>query len=170
MSYPARAEGVGKYACRIHIDAMNKDERRLIFKKIYLLLYLKRLCVRGSWRPNRTATYWPPLLWPSALCLSCSLDAQPEARVPSFLLAFSTASCLQFLWSPTDWLPVFTELYNNSIAHWISLNGMFDCYQTEKTVVQFTDHSLLVCQSMTVAWDFTLSHIVSQARLRDFFW
>ena len=21
--------------------------------------------MRGSWRPNRTATYWPPLLWPS---------------------------------------------------------------------------------------------------------
>ena len=22
--------------------------------------------MRGSWRPNRTATHWPPLLWPSA--------------------------------------------------------------------------------------------------------
>ena len=28
--------------------------------------------MRGSWRPNRTAIYWPPLLWPSALCLSRS--------------------------------------------------------------------------------------------------
>ena len=28
--------------------------------------------MRGSWRPNRTETYWPPLLWPSALCLSRS--------------------------------------------------------------------------------------------------
>ena len=26
------------------------------FRKIYLSLYLKGLCVRGSWRPNRTAT------------------------------------------------------------------------------------------------------------------
>ena len=26
--------------------------------------------MRGIWRPNRTATSWPPLLWPSALCLS----------------------------------------------------------------------------------------------------
>ena len=26
----------------------------------------------GSWRPNRTAKYWPPLLWPSALCFSHS--------------------------------------------------------------------------------------------------
>ena len=38
--------------------------------------------MRGSWRPNRTAIYWPPLLWPSALCLSRSPDAQPEARGP----------------------------------------------------------------------------------------
>ena len=49
------------------------------FKKIYLSLYWKGskrvtqgFTVRGSWRPNRTATYWPPLLWPSALCPSCS--------------------------------------------------------------------------------------------------
>ena len=37
-----------------------------VLRKIYLSLYLKGLWVRGSWRPNRTATYWPPLLWPSA--------------------------------------------------------------------------------------------------------
>ena len=39
------------------------------------------MCVRGSWRLNRTATYWPPLLWPSALCLSRSpglLNRRPE--------------------------------------------------------------------------------------------
>ena len=28
-----------------------------VLRKIYLSLYLKGLCVRGSWRPNRTATY-----------------------------------------------------------------------------------------------------------------
>ena len=42
-----------------------------VLRKIYLSLYLKGLCVRGSWRPNRTATYWPPLWWPSVF-LSCS--------------------------------------------------------------------------------------------------
>ena len=41
--------------------------------------------MRGSWRPNITATFWPLLLWPSALC-SCSPDAQPEAQRPSSLL------------------------------------------------------------------------------------
>ena len=48
--------------------------REDFFQKMYLSLYLKGLvCVRGSWRPNRTAIYWPPLLWPSGLCLSRSL-------------------------------------------------------------------------------------------------
>ena len=39
--------------------------------------------MRGSWRPNRTATYWLPFLWPSVF-LSCSPDvAQPEAWGPT---------------------------------------------------------------------------------------
>ena len=42
----------------------NKDDTiktsDTVFRKIYLSLYLKGFCVRGSWRPNRTATYWPP--------------------------------------------------------------------------------------------------------------
>ena len=79
------------------------------------------MCVKGSWRPNRTATYWPPLIWPSALRVSRSPDAQPETRGLSFLLAFSTTSCHQLIWSPTNWLPVFTELYNSSTAYSISL-------------------------------------------------
>ena len=77
---------------------------------MYLSLYCKGskrvtqgFTVRGSWRPNRTAIYWPPLLWPSALCLSRSPDAQPEARGSAFcwVLAFSTTSCQQLLWNPT---------------------------------------------------------------------
>ena len=31
--------------------------------------------MRGSWRPNITEIFWPPLLWPSTLCLSCSPDS-----------------------------------------------------------------------------------------------
>ena len=121
------------------------------FKKIYISLYCKGLkrvtqgfTVRGSWRPNRTAIYWPPLWWPSALCLFRSPDAEPEARGPTLLafstasyhqlvgspnsiggpegpfcwvVAFPTTSCLQLVWCPTHWLPVLTELYNSSIAH-----------------------------------------------------
>ena len=35
--------------------------------------------MRGSWRSNITAIFWLLLLWSSTLCLSRSLDAQPEA-------------------------------------------------------------------------------------------
>ena len=44
------------------------------------------LRVRGSWRTNWTAIFWPPLLWPSTLCLSRpSRAAQPEAQRPTLL-------------------------------------------------------------------------------------
>ena len=46
---------------------------------------------------------------------------------------------------------------------------MFDRHQAEITVMQFTGHFLPVRQSMSVPWDFNLSHFFSQARLRDFF-
>ena len=80
----------------------NKDERRLLSKNTPLTLF-ERLCVRGSWRPNRTAIYWPPLLWPSALCLSRSpglLNQRPGGSAFCWLLAFSTASCPKLVWSP----------------------------------------------------------------------
>ena len=34
---------------------------------------------------TETAIFWPPLLWPSVLCLSRSPDAQPEAQGPTLL-------------------------------------------------------------------------------------
>ena len=46
---------------------------------------------------------------------------------------------------------------------------MFDHHQAEITVMQFRGPSLPVHQSMSVSWTFTLSHFVSQIRLRDFF-
>ena len=81
-------------ACRI----MTSDT---VLRKIYLSLYLKGSCVRGSWRPNRTAKYWPPLLWPSVF-LSRSpglLNREPGAQ-PLWMLVFSTASYLSLVWSP----------------------------------------------------------------------
>ena len=43
--------------------------------------------MRGSWRPNRTATYWPPTLMAiSVVPFSFSRAAQLEARRPSSLL------------------------------------------------------------------------------------
>ena len=59
--------------------------------------------VRGSWRPNITAIHWPPLLWPSALCLSRSpglLNRRPWGPL-CWVMAFFTASYQQLLWTPT---------------------------------------------------------------------
>ena len=56
--------------------------------------------VRGSWRPNRTAIYWPPLLWPSALCLSRSpglLNRRPRGPALCWMMAFFTESYYQLL-------------------------------------------------------------------------
>ena len=58
--------------------------------------------MRGSWRPNRTEIFWPPLLWPSTLCLSRCPDAQPEALGSTLQGAgFFTASYQHLLWTPT---------------------------------------------------------------------
>ena len=78
--------------CRLqhHNDTIIKTQEDF-FNKIYLSLYCmgsKRvtqgLYVRGSWRPNRNSNILTPLLWSSALRLSCSHDAQPEALGPTF--------------------------------------------------------------------------------------
>ena len=98
--------------------------------------------VRGSWRPNRTAIYWPQLLWSSALCLSRSpglLNRRPRGPL-CWVMAFFTASYQHLLWTPIKsgapspfglaWLSlphlaynsvsnsncnsVLTELYNSS--------------------------------------------------------
>ena len=111
--------------------------------------------MRGSWRPNRTATYWPQLLWPSAF-LSRSpglLNRGPASLGAGFLyrILFPTclipncsvgglrapaAGCWLSLphlvtnWSglQTNWLPVFTELYNSSTATflWTSQSHSFN--------------------------------------------
>ena len=166
LLYSHHHEQLYKYTCRNILNTIKTSDTVLI--KIYLSLYLKGLCVRGSWRPNRTATYWPPLLWPSPFFFPFSWAAQLKARGPSSLLGavFSAASFLHLFWSP-NWLNFLcTELYNSSTStqylpitshrnmHFYRLwNGMFDRHRAEITVMQFTGHSLPVHQFVTVPWD-----------------
>ena len=104
-----------------------------------------------------------PLLWPSAF-LSCSpglLNGRPGGPALCWVLAYST-TFFSPNWSglQTNWLPVFTELYNSStptqsLMHFRRLlNGMFDRHRAEITVMQFTGHSLPVHQFVTVPLDF----------------
>ena len=53
---------------------------------------------------TKTAKFWPPLLWPSALCLSRSpglLNRRPRGPL-YWVMAFFTASYHQLLWTPTQ--------------------------------------------------------------------
>ena len=75
--------------------------------------------MRGSWSPNRTATYWPPLLWPSVF-LSRSpglLNRGPGSQL-IWVLVFSTASYFLLVWSP-NWL--IGGLRAPSAGCWFSL-------------------------------------------------
>ena len=114
------------YTRKIITTAQERRHATQSFRKIYLSLYLNGLCVRESWGPNRTATYWPPTLMAISVSFLFSRVAQPEARRPSFLVG---ADFLYHILSPntviskTNWLPVFTKLYNSSIAHSISAHN-----------------------------------------------
>ena len=125
------------YTYRIHIDAIIKTSEDTSFRKIYLSLYLKCLCVRGSWRPNRTATYWPQLSWPSALCLSHSsglLNWRPGGplRWVLFFLLYlvSNASDLQL----TDFLSSTSYIIVQSPTQYL-WNGMFGRVEGQYTTV-----------------------------------
>ena len=120
-----------------HNDTIIKTSDTVL-RKIYLSLYLKGLCVRGSWRPNRTATYWPPTLLAITAFISRSpglLKREPwgPASLGHILIL---ASSHQLVWSPNcsigglrapfagcrhslvwspNWLTsCLTELYNSS--------------------------------------------------------
>ena len=77
----------------------NRRAKNLLTKYLPLTLLqgfekvIQGLRVRGSWRPNISAIFWPPLLWPATLCLSRSPDAQPEA-LGSTLLGAGFLYCI----------------------------------------------------------------------------
>ena len=109
--------------------------------------------MRRSWRPNRTATYWPHSIDHNRVSFPLSWAAQPRAWSPAslgagFLNRISSptrliskthsgvprapsAGCC-FLYSiifqlsdlQTNWFPVFTELYNSSTpTQYLSITG-----------------------------------------------
>ena len=129
---------------------------------------------------TETAIFWPPLLWPSTLCLSRSPDAQPEAQRPSllgggFLYCILSATSLDPNSRPLRPVVALPTTSRNTptptltgLLSWLSYiivqrplsrlldlwNRMFDRHQAEITVMQFTGHSLPVHQSMSVPWEF----------------
>ena len=149
---------------------------------MYLSLYGKGskkvvwgFTVRGSWRLNITATFWPPILWPSrcVFLVLLILNRRPGGSSAGFLYRILSATFLDpnfgLMWLSLPHL-VYNSVSNcnSKFLSWLSYiivqhplnhplhpwNGMFDRHQAEITVMQFRGHSLPVYQSMSVSWDF----------------
>ena len=87
MLYSHNHDQLYKHICmRNHSNDTIIDERRHFFRKIYLSFYMKGLCVRGSWRPNKNCNILTPTLMAiSVVSFSFSRVAQREARGHSSL-------------------------------------------------------------------------------------
>ena len=164
------------------------DAGRLLYKNMYDSLYCKGskrvtqgLRVRGSWRSNGTAIFWPSLLWPSRCVFLVLLMPNRRLRAHSagwwlsllhFISIFSGPQ-LSLMWFSLPHLVYnsvrfSTQLVLAWLLSWLSYiivqrpldrpldlwNRMFDRHQAEITVMQFTGHSLPVHQSKSVPWEF----------------
>ena len=142
-----------------------------VLRKIYLSLYLKGLCVRASWRPNRTATYWPPhsicpqCFFPVLLgCTTGGPGAQLSAgcwlSLPHLVTNWSGLQnsiggpegpfCRVLFFSTAFSLQTQSEYALPPSLEW----HVFDRHRAEITVTQFTGDPLPVDQFVTVTWDF----------------
>ena len=133
-----------------HNDTMNTSDT--VLRKIYLSLYLKGLCVRGSWTLNQDCNILTSPAPPDiAVCRSRSPGllnrgpGDPASLGHVLIPAYSH----QLVSKLTDFLssPSYIIVQSPNQYLW---NGMFDRHQAEITVRQFTGHSLPVHQSMTV--------------------
>ena len=118
------------------------------FRKIYPSLYLKGLCVRGSWRPNKTAIYWHPhwrtlMLKNLKMVLNTSLlnTQQYKVRIKGKVeQPWERSSALPYtcvvtiekeaFWSPSTTVGNFTFILFNTIYSFICTqsNGSKYCY------------------------------------------
>ena len=151
----------------------NKDDERHIFLKNIPLTLFERFCVREGVGDRTELQYIDPHSYGHQRCVflvfqGCSTGGPGHSFLLSAGFFYRILSPTGLVSELTDFLSSPSYIIVQSPTQYL-WNGMFDRHQAEITVMQFTGHSLPVHQSMSVPWDFTLSHIVSQARLRDFF-
>ena len=104
------------------IIKMQEDFFNKIFTSHFIARVRKGLLKVCVWERagDRTETviFWPPLLWPSMLCLSCSPDAQPEA-LGSTLLGAGFLYCIL---STTSLVPKLHRVSREPLGQvWFSL-------------------------------------------------
>ena len=138
-------EGVGDWTELQYIDSHSYGHQRCVF--LVLLGY--------STGGLGAQPLWDMFSFQHLVVNSSGLQLSGGPEHPFCLVvAFSTTSSLQSTWSPTHWLPVFTELYNSSIFHSISLE--WHVWSSSSRNNCHAVHYLPGHQSMSVPWDFYL--------------
>ena len=158
------------HTCRIHIDAMKTSDT--VLRKIYLSLYLKGFCVceRELETEQNCDILTPTLMvinvvsfsfsWCSTRGPGAQLSAKCWLSLPHLVTNVSGLQNSDFLSSPS-YIIVQSPTQSLEWHVWSSSSGN-NGHAVHRSLST-------VHQSMTEPWDFTLSHIVSQACLRDFF-
>ena len=164
------------YICWIHTDTMNNRRRKTSLTKYLPLTLLQGFekvvwgfTVRGSWRSNITAIFWPQTYGRhvvSFLFFWCSTGALGSTLLGAgFLYCSLSASSLDPNSSGLHLIPTGC---NSTGRNWTQLsyiivrrpldfwNPMFNRHQTEITVMQFRGHSLPVHHSVVAQWDLHL--------------
>ena len=114
------------YTCRIHIDAIIKTSEDF-FKK-YTSHFIERVVYERELETEQNCNILTsPLLWTSALSLSCSpglLNWRPRGSL-CWVLVFSTISCQQQVWSPklTDFLSSPSYITVQSPTQYLPITG-----------------------------------------------
>ena len=138
--------------------------------KKYTSHFIERLCVRESWRLNKDCNILTSTLMAiSVVSFSFSWwsTGGPGAQLSaecwlSLLHLVTNGSGLQ-----TNWLPVFTELYNSSIAHSISLewhvwssSSEKNCHAVHRSLssgASVYDYEILLCPILSVKPAYAIS-------------
>ena len=153
MLYSYNHDQLYKHIIHIHLpmhaehnDTMKTTSDTVLLEK-YTSHFIERLCVRRSWKPNRTA-YWPPLYWPYPLffsvllcCSTGGLGAHSAGCWLSLRHLVTNGSGLQ-----TAWHPVFTKLYNSSTSTflWASQLHSFNPSTAKVIILIFLDRMHLL--------------------------
>ena len=148
-------EGVGDRTERQHIDLPSPSRHSRVSFSSSLTAQ------QGAWGPSLSVTCSHPSIFsPTGLQTQSGVPRTPSAgwwlSLPHLVSNSSDLQLTDFLFSPSY---IIVQSPTQSL----------DRYQAEITAMQFRGHPLPVHQFLPVPWDFTLSHIVSQVCLRDFF-
>ena len=141
------------YTCGSKIN--NKDERTQFFRKIYLSLYSKGLCVRDELETEQTATYWPQILLSLAALLSRSAGLLNRgSRGPialCWVLVLTTASYLQ-LTEPVCGTGLYNCLTLTSVPNSTRPVKVISLYLRPDAPVIYTGASYLTARSGSICY------------------